>query len=168
MLFRPGSKGKPTKDRVRAFSFVQFIGVVAAGMVAGCGTSISTPQVGAVNFTDVKGNLLPSVLSIPHGTTVYLDVVVTHDIESLGVDWTVTCSSSLPAGTLPAGTVDTSCGVFSPYHTLSGPIPTYPGVTGIVTQFTAPAVAPKAGTVTITVHSTSLPSSTSSITLNIT
>jgi hypothetical protein len=103
---------------------------------------------------------------VQHGTSIYLDVVVTGDPESLGVDWTVTCSSSLPEGSLPAGTVDTSCGSFVPTHTISGPTPSYP-VTGIVTQFTAPAAVPKAGTVTIVAHATSLPSSSSSLTLTI-
>lgn len=167
MLFRLGSTGQRL-DRVRELRAVPYLGIFLAAILSGCGTSTSTPLVGTVTFTDIKGNVQPSVASIQHGTAVYLDVIVTRDIENLGVDWTVTCSSSLPGGTLPAGIVDTSCGVFSPYHTLSGPIPTYPGVTGIVTQFTAPAVAPKTGTVTITVHSTTLPSSTSSLTLNIT
>jgi len=125
MLFRLGNTGQPPQVGIRTFRFVPYAVVAFAALLAGCGTSTSTPQVGAVTFTDIKGNVQPAALSIQHGTTVYLDVIVTHDIENLGVDWTVTCSSALPSGTLPAGTVDTSCGVFSPNHTLSGPIPTY-------------------------------------------
>jgi hypothetical protein len=123
--------------------------------------------VGAIAITDVKGAVQPTISSLQHGTSTYLDVTVTQDVESLGVDWSVTCSGSLPEGSLPPGMVDTSCGTFVPYHTASGPVPTYPGVTGIVTQFTAPANVPKAATVTIVAHATSLPSSTSSLILTI-
>jgi hypothetical protein len=133
--------------------------------IGGCGDN-ARPVVGQIMFTNASGIAQPTVTSLLHGTAVYLDVIVSDDPESLGIDWTVTCSSSLPEGSLPAGTVDTSCGSFAPYHTISGPFPNYP-VTGIVTLFTAPASVPKSGTVTIVAHSTSLPSSVSSLTLTI-
>jgi hypothetical protein len=102
-----------------------------------------------------------------HGTTQFFEVVLSDDIEGLGADWTVTCGSAAPEGSLPAGTVDTSCGTFAPHHTMSGPLPTYP-ITGILTQYTAPPIVPKGGTVTIVVHATSRPAATSSVTLTVT
>jgi hypothetical protein len=133
---------------------------------SGC-SSVSTPVVGEISITNASGVAQTSVSSVQHGQSIYLDVLVTHDIDALGVDWSVTCSSSLPPGSIPVGTVDTSCGVFTPNHTLSGPVPSYPS-TGIITQFTAPSVVPKVATVTIAAHSTSDPSVFSSITLTIT
>jgi hypothetical protein len=135
--------------------------------LGGCGVS-TPPSVGPIAITNASGVQLAAIASLQHGTTVYMDVTVTHDVESLGADWTVTCGSSLPPASLPAGAVDTSCGTFVPNHTVSGPIPTYPGVTGIVTQFTAPANIPVGATVTIVAHATSLPSSTSTLVLTIT
>jgi len=139
---------------------------MALAAVLGCGVS-PKPVVGAITVTDTKGAVLPPITTLQHGQPIYLDVTVVNDVEFLGVDWTVTCSSSLPNGSLPPGMVDTSCGTFVPNHTVSGPVPTYP-TTGIVTQFTAPASVPKAGTVTIVAHATSTPAITSSITLQIT
>jgi hypothetical protein len=133
---------------------------------AGCSNQ-PVPIVGEITVTNASGLPQPALSSMQHGQSIYLDVLVTHDIDTLGVDWSVTCSSSLSPGSLPAGTVDTSCGVFVPNHTASGPVPSYPS-SGIITQYTAPAAVPKAGTVTIVAHSTSDPSSLSSITLTIT
>ena len=134
--------------------------------LSGCGSSLP-PVVGAITVTDVKGAPLTAITAIKHGTPVYLDVTIMQDKEFLGADWTVTCSSSLPEGSLPPGMVDTSCGTFAPYHTISGPIPTYPGVTGYVTQYTAPSAIPKDGTVTLVAHATSLPSSTATLILTV-
>ena len=139
---------------------------IPVSMLSGCGVSVP-PQMGAVTVTDVKGNPQSSITTLQHGASIYFDVTVLHDAEYLGADWTVTCSSSLPEGSLPPGMVDTSCGTFAPYHTISGPVPTYPGVTGIVTQYTAPASIPAQKTVTIVVHATSLPSSTATLVLTI-
>ena len=135
--------------------------------IAGCG-SHHAPQVGAITVTDSKGAAQAAITSIAHGTSVFLDVTLSQDLEGLGADWSVTCSSALAPGSLPPGMIDTSCGTFTPYHTLSGPVPAYPGVTGIVTQFTAPGIVPSNGTVTVVVHASSLPSSTSSFTLKVT
>ena len=135
--------------------------------LGGCSVK-APPLVGAVTITDAKGVVQASIASLPRGAAIYLDVTITQDVETLGADWTVTCGSALPEGTLPPGMVDTSCGTFVPNHTFSGPMPTYPGATGVVTLFTAPANIPKGGTVTILVHATSLPSSISSLTLTIT
>lgn len=144
--------------------------LVLIGFLGGCG-DVTRPVVGQISFfADAAGDPLPPpntpITSVLHNTSIYLDAVLSNDPESLGVDWTVTCSSSAPTGSLPAGTVDTSCGSFSLYHTISGPIPSYPA-TGIVTQYTTPANVPKAGTVTIVAHATSYPDRTSSITLTI-
>jgi hypothetical protein len=144
------------------------ISVVFLVALGGCGDT-TKPVVGQIAFTNASGVTQPPVAIVQHGTSIYLYAVVTNDPESLGIDWTVTCSSSVTEANLPAGTVDTSCGSFAPYHTLSGPIPpSYdPTGTGIVTQYTAPQSVPSAGTVTIVAHATTLPASTSSITLTI-
>lgn len=149
----------------RLFCSTAAIALIALG---GCGDA-ARPVVGPIAFTNATGVAQPAVVSVLHGTSIYLDVIVTADPESLGADWTVTCGSSLPEGSLPAGQVDTSCGGFTPTHTTSGPIPSYPLPAGtvIVTQYTAPQSVPKGGTVTIIAHATSLPSSISSLTLTI-
>lgn len=139
-------------------------------LASGCGAS-TKPVVGLVTVTDAKGTALSAISSVKHGgSAVYFDAVVTNDFATLGVDWTVTCSSSLPTGTLPAGTVDTSCGTFAPSHTASGPVPTYvlPAGVNIVTLYTPPANVPKAGTVTIEAHSTTDPSQVSILVLTVT
>ncbi len=77
---------------------------------------------------------------------------VANDTALLGVDWTVSCASALPVGTpLPPGqVVDTSCGFFTPAHTIAGPLPGYAvNGAGYVTFYTAPAAPPKGGTVTL-------------------
>jgi hypothetical protein len=137
--------------------------------LGGCGVS-TPPSVGPITITNASGVQQTAITSLQHGTMIYMDVTVTHDVESLGADWTVTCGSSLPPASLPAGVVDTSCGTFVPNHTISGPIPSYPLPVGtvIVTQFTAPANIPVGATVTIVAHATSLPSSTSTLVLTIT
>jgi hypothetical protein len=152
-----------------------FCSACAVALVAlgGCGDS-ERPVVGQFTFfTNASGAVQTAPITVlqHNGTpnSIYLDATVTNDPEALGVDWTVTCSRSLPEGSLPAGQVDTSCGSFTPYHTTSGPMPSYtlpPGV-AIVTQYTAPQNWPAAGTVTIVAHATSLPSSTSSVTFTI-
>ena len=146
--------------------FFSITSVLTLAAINGCGVK-PTPVVGAITVTDAKGVAQTPITSLQHGQAIFLDVVVSNDIEFLGVDWTVTCSSSLPEGSLPPGMVDTSCGTFVPNHTVSGPIPTYPS-SGIITLFTAPGSIPKAGTVTIVAHATSAPAVTSSITLQIT
>jgi hypothetical protein len=143
-----------------------FTSAAAVALVALGGCAAARPVLQQINITNASGVVQPTVASVTHGMSIYLDAIVVDDPEFLGADWTVTCSSSLPTGTLPAGTVDTSCGSFVPYHTISGPLPSYP-ITGIVTQYTAPVNVPKAGTVTIVAHATSLPSSTASLTLTI-
>jgi hypothetical protein len=93
----------------------------------------------------------------------YMIATVTNDNEDLGVSWTVTCGSAAPPGGI---SIDSSCGVFTPAQTQSGPVPAYP-VTGIVATYNAPSAIPKGNTVTITAHATALPSVTSSVTLTI-
>ncbi len=136
-------------------------------VLSGCGGQSAQVTVGSVDPTDSKGVIASPITSIPHGTTQFFEVILNDDIEGLGADWTVTCSSSAPEGSLPAGTIDTSCGTFAPYHTASGPVPSYPA-TGILTQYTAPSMIPKGGTVTIVVHATSRPAANSSVTLTVT
>lgn len=137
--------------------------------LSGCG-DVTKPVVKQIAVTNASGVVQTPITALPHNTSINLDAAVTQDPENLGVDWTVTCSNDQPDGTLPAGTPDLSCGTFTLYHTLSAPVsgtvPSYLS-TATVTQFTAPATVPKAGTVTITAHATSLPSSTASLTLPI-
>jgi hypothetical protein len=167
-----GLSGHPSKTlslRRLARCSAYAIALLALG---GCG-DVAKPVVGPITFfANASGTMqLPPVTSVTHSpqTQLNLDVTVTGDPEALGVDWTVTCGSSLPEGSLPAGQVDTSCGSFAPYHTVSGPLPSYtlPAGTVIVTTYTAPSNVPKGGTVTIIAHATSLPSSVSSVTLTV-
>jgi hypothetical protein len=139
-------------------------------LLSGCSTSTAKPMVGPIIMTDKNGAAVPAMTTLAPSASVYLLVTVTDD-ASLGADWTVVCSSSLPPGSLPAGGVDTSCGLFTPAHTISGPVPgfvTDPKIVAqYVTQYTAPSQAPKAGTVTLAVNATALPTRSSSLTLNI-
>ena len=139
-------------------------------LLIGCSTSTAKPVVGTIMVTDPKGNAVPAVTTLAPSASVYLLVTVTDD-ASLGADWTVVCSSSLPPESVPAGGADTSCGLFKPAHTISGPVPAFvtdpAKVAQYVTQYTAPSQAPKAGTVTLTVNATALPTRSSSLTLNI-
>jgi len=149
----------------------------------GCGGA-AKPQIASMTFTtdsfgtkivcttaitaDLPSNtplctssLIPKL--VVGGPAAYMYANVTKDNELLGVSWTVTCGSASSVGT---GTIDTSCGSFSPAQTASGPVPLYPS-SGIVTTYHAPSAVPKGGTVTITAHATSLPSIASSITLTV-
>lgn len=151
------------------------LALLAAGLMtfAGCASSNSAAniQVGAVTFTDINGTPQknpPTSLTAGQGT--YVDVTVANDPQLLGANWGVYCGSALPPGTpLPPGEPqDESCGIFTPAHTFSGPIPSY--VTsgeGYVTFYTAPAAPPKNGVVTLYASSTTNPSKYSSVTLTI-
>ncbi len=145
--------------------------VSALLLVSGCTSSTSgRPLVGAITFTDAEGNSKSPLTALTAGQGTYMDVAITDDKALLGADWSVTCKSALPPGTpLPPGeTEDTSCGIFAPQHTMSGPIPSYAtSGAGYVTFYTAPASPPKGGTVTIYAASTSDPSRYSSVTITI-
>jgi hypothetical protein len=140
-------------------------------LVSGCTSSSSLhPEVGQITFTDAEGNSQPALTALTAGQGTYMDVTITNDPALLGADWSVTCKSALPPGTpLPPGeTEDTSCGIFTPLHTLSGPVPSYAtSGAGYVTFYTAPASPPKGGTVTLYVASATDPSRYSSVTLTI-
>jgi hypothetical protein len=150
----------------------QLLLAVALLLVCGCASSNSSlPKVEQITFTDATGTAQTpqrAMLSVGEGS--YMDVAITDDSALLGANWSVTCQSALPPGTpLPPGqTEDTSCGTFSPTHTMSSPIPSYAtSATGYVTFYTAPTSVPKGGTVTLYASSTSDPSRNSSATLTI-
>jgi hypothetical protein len=157
--------------RMRARRLAALPALLAALCILGCTSSSSPhPQVGAITFTNAFGNNETAVTSLASGQGVYMDVAITHDPALLGANWSVSCQSQLPPGTpLPPGeTEDTSCGIFTPLHTSSGPIPSYAtSGAGYVTFYTAPAAPPKGGTVTLYATSTSDPSQDSSVTLTI-
>jgi len=142
-----------------------------AAFLAGCSSSKQTVQVGTIQFTDANGNAAKNaVRSINAGATTYVDVQLTDDKQLLGVDWTVTCGSAPPPGTpLPPGvTQDDSCGIFSPVHTASAPVPSYASSgSGVVTLFTAPAAPPKQGVVTLYAAATVDHSRYTSVTLTV-
>jgi len=152
--------------------------LTAALLVPGCTSSSSRPEVGSIThteadgsiFKDANGNPQPTLASLIVGQGAYMDVTITNDTALLGANWSVTCQSALPPGTpLPPGqTEDTSCGVFSPLHTMSGPVPSYAtSGAGYVTFYIPPAAAPKGGAVTLYATSTADPSRYSSVTLTI-
>jgi hypothetical protein len=133
-------------------TFVFCFSVAVCLGFSGCGGSALRPQVGTITPTDINGVAQPAIKTLTVGTGIYLDVTLTKDTSLLGADWTVSCGSALPPGTpLPPGqTVDTSCGYFTPIHTMSAPVPAYAeNANGIVTYYTAPAAPPKSGTVTL-------------------
>jgi hypothetical protein len=143
--------------------------------LSGCSSGNSSsakPQVGAIAFTDANGSVQAApVTSLTVNQGTYLDVALTSDPQMLGADWSVVCGSALPPGTpLPPGqTQDQSCGTFTPAHTMSGPIPSYvTSGTGYVAFYTAPAVPPKQGTVTLYASATSDHTKFSTVTLTIT
>jgi hypothetical protein len=150
--------------------------LVAATLLtfAGCSSSGSAvkPQVGAIAFTDVNATTTQkplTALTVSQGT--FLDVTLTSDPKLLGADWTAVCGSALPPGTpLPPGqTQDQSCGTFTPSHTISvSAIPANASnAAGYVAFYTAPAVPPKQGVVTLYASATSDPSQFTSVTLTI-
>ena len=145
---------------------------VALLVLGGCSTT-TKPVVGAINVINASGAAQPPITSplpLVHGAQAKFIVNVTNDAEGLGADWTATCTSTTPGGGLVLVDDPTICGSFSPAHTTSGPVPTYPypAATVYITTYNAPGSAPsQGGTVTITANATSLPSSTSSITLTI-
>ena len=141
-------------------------------LVCGCASSTSSrPQVEPITFTGATGTAqTPQRTMLSAGEGTYMDVAIMGDTALLGANWSVTCQSALPPGTpLPPGqTEDTSCGTFSPTHTISAPIPNYAtSATGYVAFYTAPASVPKGDTVTLFASSTSDPSRNSSTTLTI-
>jgi hypothetical protein len=75
--------------------------------------------------------------NLPVGASTNLTAVVTFDPANAGVDWSVSCQSTL-------------CGSFNPAHTASGQLTTY----------TAPLTVPTNGLVTITAASTTAPTTT--------
>jgi len=150
-------------------AYILSVAIIAIASLIGCSSNSNSIQVGPIAFTDANGNpaaTAPTSLTV--GSTVYLDVTLTNDNQDLGANWSVYCGSALPPGTpLPSGeTVDPTCGTFTPVHTSSGPVPQFAtsGV-GIVTLFTAPAVPPKGGVITLYAASTANPSKYSSVTL---
>jgi FlaG/FlaF family flagellin (archaellin) len=143
--------------------------------LSGCASSTVKPNVESISLTDQQGvadTTQPTSLAVSTGT--YLEVNLTDDPNMTGANWSVSCGSALPPGQpLPPGyTVDPSCGTFSVYHTLGGPIPSY--VTNPIqapaylTYYTAPAGSVIGGTVTLTASSTLDPSRHLSVTLQIT
>jgi len=89
--------------------------------------------------------------TVPNATIIQghhapLIATVINDTNNAGVDWSVACPS-------PG-----SCGTFSPAHTASG----------AATSYTAPAVVPAGGTVTITAASTADPTKTDTQTVTVT
>lgn len=144
----------------------------AALTLLGCAAGSSMkPTVGPIAFTDANGKVAAAPLSaLTAGFGTYLDVAISNDPQSLGVNWSVSCTNEPPVGTpLPPGqTVDQSCGTFTSLHTTSSPVPSYAANgNGIVTFYTAPTTPPKSGTVTLYASATSDPSSFSSVTVTI-
>lgn len=88
---------------------------------------------------------VPNDLLLLNGTAPLI-ATVTNDAANAGVDWSVSCGSTVPA----------ACGTFLPAHTSGGG----------QTMFTAPALVPTGSTVTITAKSTTDP--TQSATDNVT
>jgi len=148
--------------------------LLAACLLAasGCSSSSSSSklEVGPVTFTDANGTAQKALTSLTAGQSTYVDVTLTNDSQVLGADWSVYCGSAPPPGTpLPPGqTQDESCGTFTPVHTMSGPIPSYvTSGSGYVALYTAPAVPPNEGTVTLYAAATSDHSRTSYVTVTI-
>jgi hypothetical protein len=142
----PGANRRLERIFVLCFSAALSLGF------SGCGGSSVKPAVGPITATDINGVAQPAVKTLTVGSGTYFDVALTNDKSLLGADWTVSCGNALPPGTpLPPGqTIDTSCGYFTPIHTMSAPVPSYAqNADGIVTYYAAPAAPPKAGTVTL-------------------
>ncbi len=161
----PSARYEKLLSRVGARALRAAVGLVVIGVVTltGCSSSGSPkPQVVSIAVTDPNGIPLKSPLtSLIVNTTAYLDVSLVNDSSGLGADWTVACGSAPATGTpLPPGqTVSTACGTFTPVHTLSAPVPNYvSNGSGYVTLYTAPAVPPQGGIVTLYAASVADPS----------
>jgi predicted small lipoprotein YifL len=118
---------------------------VTIGAAAKANPSISATAsvlvVGPVSITFSQA--LPTSMQTSGGAMI--GATVSNDPANEGVDWTVSCGSS-------------SCGSFSPTHTLSG----------VNTTYTAPATVPSGNTVKITATSTADPTKSVSGTITIT
>jgi hypothetical protein len=111
------------------------------------GKPVSNVQVGSITFTDANGTPLKTPPgSLTAGQGVYVDVTLNNDPQQLGADWSV----------------------FTPAHTMSGPVPSFvTNGTGYVTFYVAPGAPPKGGTVTLYAAATSSPNKFSSVSLSI-
>lgn len=173
-MTQPMNETKQTNvQSTRGFQTPVFALLMAASlMLSGCSSTSSKVQVGPIAFTDANGVQQGGIHTpMTVGGSTYVDVALANDTALLGVDWTVACGNALPPGTpLPPGeTIDTSCGTFTPVHTASAPVPQYAtSGAGIVTLYTAPAVLPKDGIVTLYAAATTDHSEYSSVTLTIT
>jgi hypothetical protein len=147
------------------------IAVLISVSACSSGRSVSNVQVGSIIFTDANGTPLKTPPgSLTAGQGVYVDVTLNNDPQQLGADWSVYCGSAPPLGTpVPPGqTQDETCGIFTPAHTMSGPVPSFvTNGTGYVAFYVAPGAPPKGGTVTLYAASTSSPNKFSSVSLNI-
>jgi len=152
------------------------VAVLLAGLTAlsGCASGNGyKPTVTGVEFTDIDGTKLttqPTALTTSQGT--YVAATLTGDTQQLGVNWVAVCGSALaPGEPLPTGaTEDTSCGTFTPAHTMSTPIPTYVTnaySTGYLALYVAPTATPKQGVVTLYAEATADPSRVATVTLTI-
>ena len=150
--------------------------ILLAGLIAlsGCASGNGyKPTVTGVEFTDLDGVKLttqPTALTTGQGT--YVAATLTGDTQQLGVNWVAVCGSALaPGEPLPTGaTEDTSCGTFTPAHTMSTPIPSYVTnaySTGYLALYVAPAATPKQGVVTLYAEATADPSRVATVTLTI-
>jgi hypothetical protein len=142
----------------------------AVALLTGCSGGKIPVDVGAISFTDVNGNPAAKPAALNAGAPIYADVQLNNDKMLLGVDWTVACGSAPPPGSpLPPGvTQDDSCGIFTPVHTATAPVPSYAASgAGVVTLFTAPATPPKEGVVTLYAAATADHSRYSSVTLTV-
>jgi len=106
---------------------------------------------GLLQLQQLSGGLPISIVftqapssSLGAGGQTTISATVTNDSGSLGVDWTVNCSSA-------------SCGSFNPTHTASG----------ATTTFTAPASIPAGNSVNIGATATADPTKTASATVTI-
>jgi hypothetical protein len=165
---------KFSDSRLRRPASLAGFALLAAGLFPffGCSSTspASKPQVGAIAFTDANATAQKPLTALTVSQGTYLDVALTSDPQFLGADWSVACGSVAAPGTpLPPGqTQDESCGTFTPAHTLSGPLPGYvTSATGYVAFYSAPAVPPKEGTVTLFASATSDHTKFSSVTLTI-
>jgi hypothetical protein len=168
----------PSKTSVsRLFGSGDSVWLVLLGVsllgISGCslgGSSSSKVQVGSIVFTDANAGAQKAITSLTVSQGTYVDVSLTNDSQLLGADWSVVCGSAAAPGVpLPPGqTQDESCGTFTPAHTMSGPVPGYaPSGAGYVTFYTAPAVPPKEGIVTLYASATSDHTRFSSVTLTV-
>lgn len=157
-----GTCGSVVGSSSSGWTYLSPINIPNGGTVTLTATSVADPTASVSTIISITPPIVaismvqPFPTSVAAGAAVALGALVTdgtfNDVSGpLGVDWTVTCGGSV-------------CGSFIPAHTANDTAPSLPNV---VASYTAPAVVPPGGTVTITATATADPTKQATANLSV-